>query len=480
MPPFLALALWVVFVLGLLRFDPARQSIRSWALWVPVCEFFIQGSRLPSQWLGGYGGILAAQSLEGGNALDRIIRTALILLAIGILASRSFKWGSFFVRNIPLAALLLFCLVSVAWSDFPYVAIKRWTRDLEGYLVALVVLSDDRPLDAFRTVLRRVLFLLIPLSILLIKYFPAIGRAYDQWTGLSTYVGAATSKNMLGALCLLSGLFFLWDILTRWSQRHDGPTRQIVFLNVVFIAMTLWLLKLADSATSGACLALGCLVLVLAHTMTAKRYPTLIRGIVPVALCIVGAVALVFGSEVADQVARTLGRDPTLTDRTIIWNVLLSMDTNPLIGTGYESFWLGSRLRWVWEVGYGHINEAHNGYLQVYLNLGLIGLFLVVSFVVAAYIAICKRLVPPSPFGSLGLALWTVLVVYNVTEAAFLAGVLWIALLPLGVSWGDRGETISASTPDTMTRAVRRRRSFAQPVNGRARGTASMVGGTGA
>ncbi len=48
------------------------------------------------------------------------------------------------------------------------------------------------------------------------------------------------------------------------------------------------------------------------------------------------------------------------------------MKTNPLLGTGYESFWLGPRLQWFWQhAGLGHINEAHNGYLEVYLNLGI-------------------------------------------------------------------------------------------------------------
>jgi transposase len=35
--------------------------------------------------------------------------------------------------------------------------------------------------------------------------------------------------------------------------------------------------------------------------------------------------------------------------------------------SGYESFWLGPRLLWVWEQA-GGVNEAHNGYLEVYLN----------------------------------------------------------------------------------------------------------------
>ena len=68
--------------------------------------------------------------------------------------------------------------------------------------------------------------------------------------------------------------------------------------------------------------------------------------------------------------AASVGRDPTLTDRTKIWSLVLSMHTNPLIGTGYESFWLGPRLLKVWQGGLGGINEAHNGYLEFSSILG--------------------------------------------------------------------------------------------------------------
>lgn len=67
MPPSLAFLLWLLFVLTLLRFDPARDSRTSLALWVPVAWMFIVASRLPSQWLGGQVQ-MASQALEGKRA----------------------------------------------------------------------------------------------------------------------------------------------------------------------------------------------------------------------------------------------------------------------------------------------------------------------------------------------------------------------------------------------------------------------------
>jgi exopolysaccharide production protein ExoQ len=435
MPPSLALFLWLICLLALLRYDPAREPETSLALWIPLIWIFITASRLPSQWLGSEVGS-AAQAFEEGNPLDRTIFFVLILLAIGILISRSFNWGTFFARNLILVAFVSFALVSVLWSDFPLVTIKRWYRDLGNYLVILVVLSDSRPLEAVRALLRRLSYLLIPLSILMVKYYPQIGRHYSGWTGAVEYVGPTTGKNLLGVMCLISGIFFFWDTMTRWPERKERRTKRIIIVNFAFIAMTLWLLKLANSATSRVCLVIGCLVIVAAHNKWVKRHPRFLKVLLPACFCLYLLLALGFG--VNADLARAVGRDPTLTDRTLIWKTLLAIDTNPIVGTGYESFWLGPRLQRVWQTIW--VNEAHNGYLEVYLNLGLIGLVLLVGFLAATYRNICKRLTPFSNLASLSLAFWLIILFYNVTEAAFKYHLIWVIFLLVCIAVPERLE----------------------------------------
>ena len=426
MPPSVALLVWLVLLLGLLRYDPAKESRTSLALWVPLIWMFILGSRLPSQWLGGQFGV-ATQSIEEGNPLDRSIFALLILVGLAIVMSRPFKWNAFFARNLVLMAFLFFALTSVLWSDFPFVSFKRWFRDFGDYPAVLVVLSDPNPLEAFRTLLRRLCFLLIPLSVLVVKYFPAIGKQYEIWSGSSMFVGATTSKNMLGVVCLISGLFFFWDTAARWSDRKDQRTKRILAINLALIAMTLWLLNLANSATSRVCLVLGCLVIAAAHTRTIKRSPILLKILIPMSFA--GYVLLETVFDINAGLAGAVGRNSTLTGRTDLWKLLLSMHTNPLIGTGYESFWLGSRLQWVYD-RFAFVNEAHNGYLEVYLNLGLIGLFLLGAFLIASYRSIGRGLTSRSSLAPLSLALWTALLFYNVTEAAFKSShLMWVTFL---------------------------------------------------
>jgi O-antigen ligase len=443
MPPFLALFGCVVFVVLMIVFDPAREPKTSPSVWVAVIWLFILGSRNPSQWFDPLV-LISAQNLQEGNAFDRLVFSALILLALGILISRRFSWIKFTTQNLALTALLSFALLSLLWSDFPFITLKHWLRDLGDYLVVLVLLSDPRPREAIETALRRLNYLLIPFSVLLVKYFLQYSRRYSPYSGLTEYVGASTSKNMLGVLCLVSGLFFCWDTVTRWPDRSKRRTKRILLVNAAFLAMTLWLLRLSQSKTSIICFVLGCLVILAAKSRPLARHPGFLKGLIPSAFLLY--LILDFGFGMNGRLAQALGRDPTLSDRTKIWAILLGMHTNPIIGTGYESFWLGQRLDYFWtNSGLGRLNEAHNGYLEVYLELGMVGIFLLGGFLIATYRKIWRRTGQGSSVTVFAATLWMVLVFYNMSEAAFEGGLLYTIFLMGAISVPERARSRVAS-----------------------------------
>jgi O-antigen ligase len=109
---------------------------------------------------------------------------------------------------------------------------------------------------------------------------------------------------------------------------------------------------------------------------------------------------------------------------------VLSIHTNPLFGTGFESFWIGSRLEQVWNLTAKGIQEAHNGYLEVYLNLGFAGLALLAGVIISGYrntLAVFQR----DPYaGRIRLAFFTAGLIYSLTEAGFrMMSVIWIGFL---------------------------------------------------
>jgi len=158
----------------------------------------------------------------------------------------------------------------------------------------------------------------------------------------------------------------------------------------------------------------------------AKAYPRIVAAAIPGIVAAYAVLEFVFDFSVV--VAGFLGRDPTLHGRTNIWDVVLSIQTSPLLGFGYNSFWMGDRLAAVWK-RLGFLNEAHNGYIEIYLNLGFIGVALLIIFLISSFRRISKKLFVSSQFASFGISLWIVTVFYNYTEAAFASTLLWCALL---------------------------------------------------
>ena len=327
----------------LLKFDPATERRFSTALWIPVIWIAIIGSRLPAQWLGGGIGYTST-GLSEGNSIDRTVYLILIGFSLAILASRSFQWQTFLRRNVWLGLLVAFGLLSITWSDFPFIAFKRWFRDLGIYLAILVILSSPEPTDSVRWVLRRVFYLLIPLSVVLIKYFPHLARVFDSWTGQGYFVGVTTSKNMLGVLCMVSTLFFAWDTIVRWPEQRQARQKSVLLVNSAFIGMSLWLLSLAHSATSTVCLLFGVLVLVLASTQPLRSRPKVLAVLIPIGVMLYGFLEFVLGIDLIALVAQAAGRSPDLTGRAEIWSVVLGAGANPIIGAGYESSGSGRAL----------------------------------------------------------------------------------------------------------------------------------------
>ena len=133
------------------------------------------------------------------------------------------------------------------------------------------------------------------------------------------------------------------------------------------------------------------------------------------------------------SLVKSLGRDPTLTGRTQVWAAVLSVARSPMLGTGYESFWLGKRLEKVWEfIGPGGkgIQEAHNGYLEVYLNLGWIGLILLAVIIITGYPKVVGAFRYSSELAGLMLAYFVSGIIYNLTEAGFrMMDLVWISFL---------------------------------------------------
>ena len=78
-------------------------------------------------------------------------------------------------QNTPILLFFAYCAVSTLWSDYTDVSFKRWIKAVGDLVMALIVLTDANPFAALKRLMAQVGFVLIPASILLIKYYPGLG-----------------------------------------------------------------------------------------------------------------------------------------------------------------------------------------------------------------------------------------------------------------------------------------------------------------
>lgn len=428
MAPFLASIVFTIGILGLFHLDRDQGTRMSKAIWIPAAWLFLISSRPVSLWLGmspNFSSVDATAAYVEGSPIDRNVFFFLLFAALAVLVARSGKVGPLLQKNIPILLYFSFCAVSIVWSDFPFVALKRWIKALGDIGMVLVLLTEPNPLSSLKRLLTRLGFLLFPLSVLFIKYYPDIGRRLTMsWTEEAT--GVATQKNELGLDCMMYGVLFLWIFLSTYSKREDPNRRRRLLAYGTIIAMIVWLLSQCNSTTSitGLLSAGG----VMWFASRPSRKPAVVHLLV-VAVLGLAITALFF--DAGGAMVEALGKDRSLTGRTQTWGMVLAMHTNPWVGTGFESFWLGPRLEQMRAALPNFpINEAHDGYLEVYLNLGWAGICLIALLLVTAYKRVISGIHRDPAKASLFLGFLLCTLFYSFTEAGFrLMNPSWFFLL---------------------------------------------------
>jgi O-antigen ligase len=311
-------------------------------------------------------------------------------------------------------------MVSTTWSAFPGPAFKRWTKDLGDLVMILVILTDAQPIAALRRLYSRLGFVLFPLSIVLIRYTD-LGRGYDP-DGVPENTGVTTNKNSLGLIVFLVSLGALWNVCALFMDKEaPNRTRRLV-AQFTLLAFGLVLLQMAHSATSIACFTLGAGLMLATRLRSIRSRPGRVHALC-LGILLAGGLLMLFGGQ--SIVIGALGRKSNLSGRTEIWGASLAAVQNPLIGSGFESFWNTNSLkiaRTLFREGFlwmPDLVSAHNGYIEVYLDLGLVGLCLIILILITGYLRAGSAFQRNPEFGSLILAYIVTSAFYSITEAGF-------------------------------------------------------------
>jgi exopolysaccharide production protein ExoQ len=352
---------------------------------------------------------------------------------IFVLIKRQVSLSEVLQRNGWLVALIAFCFISVVWSDYPLISFKRATKIFGHPIMALIVLTEPDFEEALRRLMKRCAYVVVPISILLIRYYPQLGIGYDDWSGMQIIQGIANGKNSLGADCMILGFFFFWHLLQTWRTERNTQRRNELWLIAGFLLGSLYLLKLSHSATATICLFAAILMVVFVGIRpTIKNF---IGTYVLTALVLLVAAQLAFG--ISGRLSESLGRGTGLTGRTDLWAHCLELQSNPILGAGFEGFWFPERRDKIaafyhgWKPG-----GAHNSYLDFYLDLGLIGLSLLIGLLIATFWKIRRELFRDFEWGRYQLGFLAAVVVRGWTETCFTPGsALWFVFYIIAIDY---------------------------------------------
>ena len=449
MNPSLALFACVIGIGGLFWLNRDTSVRTSKALWVPVIWMSVAGSRSPFSWFGMSAAPDVLGQLPESNWPDQLLASSLMLLGLVVLVRRGKEVTNLLKASWPITLYFAFCLISLVWSDFPLWGLKRWVRALGDVIMLLVVFTDMQPITAFKRLFSRVGFVLLPASILLIRYYPGLGSGWDPWGQAQMFTGVTTNKNVLGNLVYLIGLGVLWQLfgLVRHKEQPDRGRRLLA--QGTLAVMGIYLLYVAHCATGNACIILGVGLMFVLSLPVFRRSPAAVHAFI-LTLALVGGLGYLLGAKAA--ITEALGRKPDLTGRTVIWKILIEMAPNPVGGAGFETFWLGSRSVQAYALvgGLDRINEAHNGYLEAYLNLGVLGLGFIALIIGQSYLKAVAVFRRDPALGGLLIAYAVTVVTYNITEAGFrMLHLEWFFLL-LSVVAANRFISLADASPESI------------------------------
>ncbi len=354
-----------------------------------------------------------------------------------IMATQNHSRIRFPPHVICLLAYLAFAGASVLWAFSPEQSFIRFAQ--QTMIVTSIVLPAT--LAARTTDILRALFLCYAFALLLNLFFVLEKPPIDGKFATFGYPGYFSGKNYLGECAAVALLLSLHEMVSSGVRRGVG---------IVVAIMAIALILLSNSRTA---LGLALLVPLLAWLALKVRKATRISLAIILMSIPLGYVVLsgVLGFSV-NRLSYMLYGDSTFTGRTIIWDFANSeIARRPLLGWGYQSFWLiGPNAPSIVDAP-GWVKtmpNAHNGYLDTMLELGYVGFSLLMIFIGATLHAIGRVADRNQSRAWMLLSLALFVILYNFLESLWMRGFefLWILFLIVAVE-ASRFWWTSSSTP---------------------------------
>ena len=359
----------------------------------------------------------------------------------------------------PLVAFLALATLSIAWSFYPGASalgvLSQFVTTIPALAVGLL-LSGRELLRALGRALRIILWLsilfeLVVAFIVRAPVLPVWATAADRldpplmlfWSRNlllegDKIQGIVGNSALLAMVALIALIVFSVEVAARSVGRVTGTAS--ILLAAAIIALTRSATIYAGIIGVAVFLAA---ILLMRHAST-PRARSATYAVIAAAAAAVTALSLVFQS----QLLQLVGKSDNLTGRSGIWDTVIALaQQRPVFGWGWVSFWppwVEPFKNLIIRNGVMQLH-AHNAWLDVWLQLGIVGLIvfgaLVITTLVRSWLTATDRVVsaPGSPgtFSAVSLLaplLLTALLVQSLAESRLLVEGCFMLLVILATS----------------------------------------------
>jgi exopolysaccharide production protein ExoQ len=386
----------------------SRTTVSAWETAFACATLFLATNAVvPLVFNPQLGGISRTMSVR-----DPLSQPAWLLVSLFIIVML-FRFGGeilqALVRNPAVAMMCALAVLSAGWSAVPQStlqsAIQLTLSTLFGIYVG-VRLGIARLVTILAWITAAILVLSVVFAVALPKYGIDHVRG-NEWRGVFG------TKNELGRMMVIGGIVWTVRVIAGETARTLG-----VAVVVAFAAVGL---------ASGARTALGVTglmvgVLVFMQMLSQQdRVWVPIKGFVAVGLALCALVAVTNVS----FLLKVVGADYSLTGRISIWRpVWEAIRDHPWLGYGFDAYWRGIHgpSLEVWRFSHNTPPHSHNGFLDLLLEFGIVGLVLfAIAFAATWRRGLTQLHTGEGSARSFPLVLLSFIFFYNLTESGLIA-----------------------------------------------------------
>ena len=326
----------------------------------------------PSNYADTFGG-------ETTNIRNQVVYLFLFFSSLVIVSKRFDKILSLIRSEKYLGLFILLCLLSALWSDYPFLSFKRSFQLFVMFLVITESLTNIEPKVLLKQ-LKIVVSLYLFYNLYACRFIPAaIDPVFGTWRGIEVQKNWLAQNSLY---CFLSSIAFFNFDKTRYAKLYD----------IVIILISVLIIYKAHSSTN--LIAVVIIVFMGIVFQIESIFNNLgigrsILGLMFLFILTFSGIFLIFSSEIFGLIPGYFGKDTTLSGRVDIWDFVWNdIEKQFLLGYGFATYWImgSSRIEIFASYFEGFmVNSAHNGYLEIILQLGVVG-FIFFLFPVIAYI----------------------------------------------------------------------------------------------